>query len=358
MKIKHIHVNRADLALTRPYSIAYKTVTSVENCIVEIVADNGLYGLGAANPSKYVVGESLDDTWRELQPPHLDWLLYRDARHLGVLCREVQERFPKNPGVRIALETALHDLFAKHLGVPLAAFLGQKIHSLPTSVTIGIKNVDETLAEADEYLQRGFRVLKVKLGSSLDEDVERLVKLRERFGNKVTVRVDANQAYTVQDLGRFYLKTAGLNLELIEQPLPANAVAEMKSLPDRMKLPIAADESLITPLSAFHLAEPPAACGIFNIKLMKCGGITQALEIASIARQANIDLMWGCNDESIVSITAALHTALACPNTKYLDLDGSLDLAKDVVSGGFVLRDGFMSINGEPGLGVKKSGQS
>jgi L-alanine-DL-glutamate epimerase-like enolase superfamily enzyme len=354
MKIKHIHISKPNLDLTRPYSIAYKTVSSVENCIVEIVTETGMYGFGAANPSEYVVGESLEDTWKAVQPPHLDWLMGRDIRHLGILCREIQEKYPKNPGVRIALETALHDLFAKHLGIPLTDFLGRKMITLPTSITIGIKDVAETLAEADEYIGRGFRVLKVKLGKSLEEDVERLEKLREKYGNTITIRIDANQGYTVQELGRFYVKTANLGIELIEQPLPAHAVAEMKNLPDRMKLPIAADESLVTTHDAFMLAEPPAACGIFNIKLMKCGGITQAMEIAQIARQAKIDLMWGCNDESIISITAALHTALACPNTKYLDLDGSLDLAKDVVAGGFILKDGMMSVNGEPGLGVRR----
>ncbi|MDJ1504185.1 dipeptide epimerase [Xanthocytophaga agilis] len=354
MKIKHIYVSRPNLELIRPYTIAYKTVSSVENCIVEIVTENELYGLGAANPSPYVVGESLDDMWKAVQSPQLDWLLGRDIRHIGTLCREVQEWYPKSPGVRIALETALLDVFTKYLGVPLTSFLGQKITSLPTSITIGIKDVEATLVEAEEYVGRGFRVLKVKLGKSLDEDIERIVKLREVYGNDIVIRIDANQGYTVQDLSRFYQQIGTLNIELVEQPLPAYQILEMKNLPEEQKLLIAADESLVTPQDAFRLAESPAACGIFNIKLMKCGGITQAMEIAQIARKANIDLMWGCNDESIISIVAALHTALACPNTKYLDLDGSLDLAKDVVSGGFILKDGILSVNGEPGLGVKK----
>jgi L-alanine-DL-glutamate epimerase-like enolase superfamily enzyme len=85
---------------------------------------------------------------------------------------------------------------------------------------------------------------------------------------------------------------------------------------------------------------------------MKCGGITQALEISSLAEGAGIDLMWGCNDESIISISAALHVALSCTNTRYLDLDGSLDLARDVVGGGFILENGEMRVNGLPGLGL------
>ena len=85
---------------------------------------------------------------------------------------------------------------------------------------------------------------------------------------------------------------------------------------------------------------------------MKCGGIKSAMDIAGIAKPANIDLFWGCNDESIVSITAALHAAFACPHTKYIDLDGSLDLAEDVVTGGFTIKDGYMYLSNEAGLGV------
>lgn len=116
-----------------------------------------------------------------------------------------------------------------------------------------------------------------------------------------------------------------------------------------------ADECLKSPAYALKLAQEPQPFGIFNIKLMKCGGIRSAMEIANIARHAGVDLFWGCNDESIVSITAALHVAFACPNTRYLDLDGSFDLAEDVVEGGFILKDGCLELSGEPGLGNKKT---
>jgi L-alanine-DL-glutamate epimerase-like enolase superfamily enzyme len=120
-----------------------------------------------------------------------------------------------------------------------------------------------------------------------------------------------------------------------------------------MRQQVAADESLCTEQDASILAAPPSAVGIFNIKLMKCGGIHAALRIARVAQSAGVALMWGCMDESIISISAALHAAFACPSTKYLDLDGSLDLARDVVEGGFVLEDGLMSISDKPGLGVE-----
>ena len=132
-------------------------------------------------------------------------------------------------------------------------------------------------------------------------------------------------------------------LEYLLQPL---------SIEDRSLF--VADESLLNSNAASALSHPPQPFGVYNIKLMKCGGIKAAKEIATIAQHAGINLFWGCNDESLVSITAAIHAAYSCPNTKYIDLDGSFDLSKDLAEGGFILKDGYMYPNGKPGLGIKK----
>jgi L-alanine-DL-glutamate epimerase-like enolase superfamily enzyme len=353
-KIKDITVWEADLGNTKPYTIAFKTVDQVRNAFVEITLDDDTVGIGSGNPSEYVVGENLSQCLEALQEKNLAFLLGRDIREFHQLTFDVWKTFPRNPSARAAIDIALHDVFTKFLSVPLVRFLGQKIKSLPTSNTIGIKNVEETVREATDFIHQGFKILKVKLGKDLAEDIERLVKLRERFGNDVIIRIDANQGYTVDQTIEFYKKTKSLDIELIEQPLPAKAVAEMKGLPDDIKAKIAADESLITPKDALALVKPPFAAGIFNIKLMKCGGVSQGLKIADVAHHEGVDLFWGCNDESIVSITAALHTAFACPNTKYIDLDGSLDLGNDVVKDGFILKDGVMYCSDKPGLGVER----
>ncbi|HEY5750007.1 MAG TPA: dipeptide epimerase [Chryseolinea sp.] len=354
MKIKDIKVWSVDLGNTKPYTIAFKTVDEVRNAFVEITLDNGLTGIGAGNPSEYVVGETLEQCLDALQEKNIEFLIGRDIREFNQLTFDIWKRFPDNPSARAALDIALYDVFTKFLDVPLVKFLGQKIKKLPTSNTIGIKNVEETLKEAEDYIKRGFRVLKVKLGRDLLEDVERIMKLREKFGPNIVIRIDANQGYTVEQTIQFYGRTYDLDVELIEQPLPAKAISEMKSLPPEVREKVAADESLITPADAIELLKPPKAAKIFNIKLMKCGGVSQALKIADIALHEDVDLFWGCNDESIVSITAALHTAFACANTKYIDLDGSLDLARDVVKGGFILKDGYMSCSDKPGLGVER----
>jgi L-alanine-DL-glutamate epimerase-like enolase superfamily enzyme len=354
MKIKDIQVWNANLENTRPYTIAFKTVDEVRNAFVEITLANGITGIGSGNPSEYVTGENLTQTLQALELNNLDFLVGRDIREINQLLFEVWQKFPKNPAARAALDIALHDAFTKHLGIPLVKYLGQKIQSMPTSNTIGIKNVEETLKEAIDYHKQGFKILKVKLGKNLEEDIERMVKLREHFGASMVIRIDANQGYTAEQTISFYDRTKHLHIELIEQPLPARAVEEMKGLPEAVKAIVAADESLLSPGNALELVKPPKAAGIFNIKLMKCGGVQQGLKIADIAQHEGIDLFWGCNDESIVSITAALHAAFACANTRYIDLDGSLDLGRDEVTGGFILKDGIMYCSDKPGLGVER----
>ncbi len=356
MKVRRAASALEEFALTRPYAIAgQEPLAAVGNVIVRLETDSGLVGLGAASPGEHVTGETIEATTAALSGDGVTWLEGRDVRELPLLCREAAARTPGAPAARAAVDVALHDLLAQHLGVPLVEMLGRAHRELPTSITIGIKPVSETLAEGEEYVGRGFRVLKVKIGDALDADLERLAKLRERLGPAIVIRVDANVGYTVEETARFFERTASLAIEFVEQPVPREAFAEIRTLPPRVRARIAADESLHDAKDALALASPPGepACGIYNIKLMKCGGVRPALRIAAIAETAGIALMWGCMDESRISIAAALHAAFASPATRYLDLDGSLDLARDVVDGGFTLDAGVMRTTAAPGLGVR-----
>jgi L-alanine-DL-glutamate epimerase-like enolase superfamily enzyme len=218
------------------------------------------------------------------------------------------------------------------------------VEPLPTSVTIGIMPVEEALKEAVEFVSMGFRALKIKTGGGeTAQDVELLLRLRETVGKDIRLRIDPNQGYNAQQLVQIY---ENCDVELIEQPLPVGSEHLLITLPPLLRDILVADESLTGPETALSFTQHPRPFGIFNIKLMKCGGILAAREIAGIAEQAGISLFWGCNDESSLSITAALHAAYSCPNTRYLDLDGSFDLAEDIFSGGFELRDGKMLVTG------------
>ena len=351
MKITKVKSWSENLTLTRPYTISYKTIDSVENVFVYLELEGGVFGLGAGSPADFVTGESISDCTLILEEKLEELLLGQDIRLIKEHCRILEKEMPKTPAARAAVDIALHDVLSKYLGIPLVDFLGRIHQSLPTSITIGIKSIAESIIEAKEYVERKFRILKVKTGKSVEEDIERVHKIREIAGPQIGIRVDANQGYTTKELQEFIHKTEMLDIEFTEQPLGSDDILEMLEVPENIRKLCAADESLHNAMDALKLAASPQPFGIYNIKLMKCGGIHSAMQIAEIANLAGIDLMWGCMDESIISISAALHAAFASPATKYLDLDGSLDLAHDLVEGGFVLKEGYMSLNDKPGLG-------
>ncbi|HKK75887.1 MAG TPA: dipeptide epimerase [Saprospiraceae bacterium] len=353
MKINAIRAYRRDIPLTNPYTIAFQTTEVAELAFVEIELANGTVGFGASAASEHVIGESIEDSIRNLQSDTVQQWVGRDIRHFRQLISEVKQAFPQHSGTVTCLDIGLHDAFGKYLDVPILEFYGQKVKPLPTSVTIGIKSVEETLEDAKSYQQQGFKVLKIKTGLELEQDIERCTKVREHFGDSLHLRVDANQGYSSNQTIAFHKATQKLKLELIEQPMPIGTEVEMKTLPEELKVKIACDESLKNTASALELIDGAGACGIFNIKLMKCGGLLGAFEIANIAQNAGVELFWGCFDESIVSITAALHAALACPATRYIDLDGSLDLAEDLFRGGFELNDGILYPNHLSGFGIE-----
>lgn len=353
MKIHSIHAWSEKLPLTKPYTIAYKTISDTDLIFVEFILENGISGLGAANPFPEVVGETPEITLGNLQGDFMQNFVGRDIRHFNQLIDETAAHFPHRPGTLAAIDIALHDAFGKFLGIPVLDFYGKKIEPLATSITIGIKPTNEMIEEAKGYHAQGFNVLKIKTGHDVEEDIERVHKLKEAFGNKFTIRVDANQGYDLAQLRRFILATKNM-IELIEQPVSKGSEDVLTLLSNDDRKLLVADESLLDANAASLLSHPPQPFGVYNIKLMKCGGIKGAKEIATIAQHAGIGLFWGCNDESLVSITAAVHAAYCCPNTKYIDLDGSFDLSRDMAEGGFILKDGFMYTNGQPGLGIKK----
>lgn len=354
MNIQSIKAYLVKLPLTKSYKIAYKDIEDTEIVFLEIGLSNGLTGIGAANPFEEVVGETPAQTLLNLQSNFVDGFIGKDIRCFRQLIQASNLAFPHQPGTIAAIDIALHDLFGKYLEIPILSFYGQKIKPLPTSITIGIKETAEMIEDALEYKGMGFKALKIKTGLSVEQDIERVSKLAEKFGNDMRIRVDANQGYSLENLTHFMKATAHLQLELIEQPLPVGKENELLNLTEKERNVLVADESLLEASSAQQLLHSPQPFGVFNIKLMKSGGLLGAFEIANLAYHSGVQLFWGCNDESIVSISAALHAAYACPNTAYLDLDGSFDIAKDLVSEGFQLKDGYLFPTNLPGFGFKR----
>lgn len=350
MRIEAVEVWREHLPLTKPYTISRETIADVELSFVRIHAA-GLSGAGCASPAVEVTGESPESCRAALDAAsHL--LVGEEAFAIGRLARRLERELPATPAARAACDMALWDLLGRHLGVAVVDLLGRVHEALPTSVTIGIQPAAEAVEAAREYVAQGFRALKVKLGRDVGEDTDRLRRIREAVGPGVALRTDPNAGYDAGELRRYLAETASLDLEFCEQPVARGGEAAFDGLDAAERAGLAADESVHDLADAGQLLREPRPYGIFNLKLMKCGGISPAVRMAHLAEGAGVELMWGCNDESRISIAAALHVALASPATRYLDLDGSFDLARDLAGGGFVLADGRLHTAPGAGLGV------
>ena len=323
-------VERLELPLEFPFTIARGTQSHVEAVVVTVEAD-GHVGVGAAGPAAHY-GETADTV--EAVLPELLAVVEEvgDPAALGRIERRMREAVRRNPAARCAVSVALHDLQAKRLGVPLYRLWGlDPAETPPSSYTIGIDDLDRMREKTAVALERGHEVLKVKVGTDRDEEIVRTVR---EVAPDATLYVDANEAWTPKEAVAKIETLAAYDLEFVEQPVPAEDPAGLKHVHDRSPLPIAADESLITASDVPAVAD---RCDVANLKLMKCGGLREARRIVHAARAHGLEVMCGCMTESNASIAAACHLA---PMLDYADLDGSLLLADDPY-------DGVSMANGE-----------
>lgn len=350
MRITKISYERLDLKLAVPYTIAYETIDKTSNFILKIETDGKWVGYGCAAPDRVVTGEAPDDVEKAIKNEITASLIGKDPFTYARLLMELKQILGKRASSLAMVDLALFDLISKKAEVPLYKFLGGFQNSIPTSITIGILNLEETLKHAQEYVSQGFNILKIKGGSNLEEDVEKMKKLHEMYP-KVTWRFDGNQGYSVQDSIAFVKATASIGIEIFEQPTKVEAEERLGEVTDQVAIPVMADESLKTLTDAFRLAQNERV-DMINIKLQKVGGIMVGMHINSVAKSANLETMVGCIDECGLGIAAGLHFALSRPNIVYADLDGHLELLDDPYKNIFNLKDGILYPTESYGLGL------
>ncbi len=348
MKIIRMECRTHEMRLREPYTIAYETVDRCENVFIRVFTDSGIVGMGCAAPDLPVTGEtanSVKDTFHDIIEP---FVRGRDPFTYARINDDLKTNAGKHPSALAMIDMALYDIMAKKAGVPLYKFLGGYRHSIPTSITIGIMPLKETLEKARQFMSEGFNILKLKGGEHVEEDIEKVRRTRE-LGGDIEIRFDANQGYDVRDAVYFIEKTRVARIEVMEQPTDMGNEDLLKQVSQRVHVPVMADESLMTLKDVFRLTSNEAT-DMINIKLMKVGGITEALHINSVAKAAGVEAMVGCMDESALGIHAGLHFALARPNIIYADLDGHLDLLDDPFDGLVTLKDGILYPGDFPGL--------
>jgi len=353
LKITKIECFSIEMNLKTPYRIAYETVEKTTNIFLKIYTSIGIVGFGCAAPDFEVTSETPQSVLKSIEGPISKELIGRDPLRFSRLMENLKKQIPHQPSALAAIDMALYDILGKTSDLPIWKILGGYRHRIKTSVTIGILSVKETVDAAQEFVQQGFKCLKIKGGINVSEDIERINRVRESVGTGIGLRFDANQGYTVEDSLKFVNETKSVKLEVFEQPTPRGKPDMIGRVTNMVPIPVMADESLMDLRDAFRLARNDLV-DMVNIKLMKVGGISEALHINSVARSAKLEVMIGCMDESALSIAAGLQFALAKPNVIYADLDGHMDLIDDPARGSVSIRDGYLFPNESPGLGCSR----
>lgn len=350
LKITSVDIYKADIPFHEPFKIAIMEVTCAKSVFIKIITNEGMYGIGEANPFWAITGET--------QAISVDGavdlaklLIGKDPLNIEERMCEINKFLVHNSTLRSAFDMALYDILGKSAGLPLYAVLGGGKRVFWTDNTIGIANPDMMAKKAAEYKSAGFKAIKVKLGTTKEQDVARIHKIRQAVGETLPIRIDANQGWDYRTAIATLRSLGPMGIEYCEQPIAHWDYENMCRIRQNSPIAIMADESLFDHHDAYKLASM-GCCDYFNIKLAKSGGIHTALKINAIAEGAGIKCMVGCMAETRLGLTAAAHLVSARLNIQYADLDGHMMLKEDPVVGGARYNIGEITVPDVPGHGA------
>jgi muconate cycloisomerase len=276
-----------------------------------------------------------------------------DVADLEAIQKRMDAVLPKNLMAKAGIEIACQDARAKALGTSVSRLIGGALKApLEVIEVVDIVPHQEAAKMAREFVQYGLRCLKIKIGLNPKEDIERVRVVREAVGPDIKLRIDGNQGYDRASALKVSLAVEKFDLQWIEQPLPDWDLEGLALIADAVHTPIAVDESLYTLHDVYKLAKAKAA-DVINIKVSKCGGVTNSLKIASAAESVGIPCFLGGCIETGVGTAAALHFGACSPNLfPGLEIAGSGPFTDDIITTPFVAEHGVVHLPEGPGLGV------
>lgn len=353
MKITEVRLGILSVPLRVPFKTALRSVSSVEDVIVEIYTDTGNVGYGEAPPTGAITGDTTGAILGALRDHLIKTIVGRDVDDFEELIKAVNKCIVKNTSAKAAVDMALYDLYGQLYKIPVYKLFGGSRKKIVTDITISVNDPEEMAKDTLNAVERGYDTLKVKVGVNPDLDIARLSAVRGAAGPGRRIRIDANQAWSPKQAVRLLnqMQEKGLDIELVEQPVPAHDFEGLKFVTERSYVPVLADESVFSPEDAVKIMQMGAA-DLINIKLMKCGGLYNALKIATAAELYGVECMIGCMLEAKISVNAAVHLACAKNIITKIDLDGPVLCSEDPIMGGSVFHEKEIFVSEDPGLGI------
>ncbi|WP_119329336.1 dipeptide epimerase [Cysteiniphilum halobium] len=324
IKIKDIQCHVSQIKLNRTFVTAVRSTDYINDLHVDLICDNGLIASGTAPATTLVIGETLTGMQAIIESYYKPILIGRTLEDLPEFIAMINRIVPFNSGAKMAIDTACYALLAKLSNQNIACYLGAKKtnNKLESCVTISCGEIQEVLSSVEIAINKGFKKLKIKLGTEINHDMEVTYQIQNHLkGKTISLLVDANQGWNYKETIQFikYLEKMSIKIELLEQPVHARDISSMKKITYMSPFPIAADESVFNTDDALNLFTHDA-CDVINIKLAKCGGIHQAIRLKTLADCYHKSCMVGCMMESPLGISMAANVALAL-NIKLVDLD-------------------------------------